>query len=481
MQSPAGTAPARQVAGLCAADRSPRHPGIQLTNWIRAMIGAGLLSVLLLGPGTTLLAQQQTVPGDPGKNQETPADTNANRRSWPADWSDLKRDPGKIFGSEKEEKYSLNTPIASIEDWPGHYSVGVLWLFRYTDYPQFVNHGLFPFYDTVRSKSDQRARTWVLPLFYSIEDDQEYELYTLLSWYRSSRQSADYQNLIGLWYNSRERDDRFYTIWPLFFYRSIAEQSYQSWTLFVLLHYNQTDCSAAAKAYCQSQSEFISPLHYQFQAAADANQANSSTAELQIISPLSYYHRKGDGSHSWFGWLFWSSGDPRRAVDELLLPFYYAYDQGEQEHERLYGIVYQYERGKDLAPTGQSAGDETSESSLHVWPLYFSWQDPFAETTVLLPFGYDYRSKSKGADAEPDEERLVLPFYYHFESDTASRSWWLPVYYHSSVGQQSSTLLVPFWFESRVDDRENTGESAYWSASPLHYYDNPTSMEWQLL
>lgn len=63
-----------------------------------------------------------------------------------AEWEDLNDSEYKIYGSEKEEKYTIKNLFVEQEKWENHYSLMVLWLYKYTDYPKYKSYRVLPFY-----------------------------------------------------------------------------------------------------------------------------------------------------------------------------------------------------------------------------------------------------------------------------------------------------------------------------------------------
>ena len=83
----------------------------------------------------------------------------------PDEWKDLDEGEHKIFGSEKELKFKHNKWIFEVEDWENHYSKKIFWLYKDKDYPRYTYFRFWPFGSTVKSKIDNRRRTWTFPLF----------------------------------------------------------------------------------------------------------------------------------------------------------------------------------------------------------------------------------------------------------------------------------------------------------------------------
>ncbi|MBE7438590.1 MAG: hypothetical protein HS115_09065 [Spirochaetales bacterium] len=92
----------------------------------------------------------------------------------PVIWPDLFAEDRELYGSEKEEKFPSTFPLYQIEDWDGHYSRRILFLYKYTRYPRYERTSFFPFYDRIQSRLDGRRRSWSLLHYWREEKGYQY-------------------------------------------------------------------------------------------------------------------------------------------------------------------------------------------------------------------------------------------------------------------------------------------------------------------
>ena len=116
------------------------------------------------------------------------------------DWSDLFEGEKKVYGSEKEEKYSwLMGPIGERENWEGHSSFMFLTWIKYTDYPKYKECYWIPFYYNLDSKIDNREKFWgfLWPgLYYYHKKDGPEELTVHIPVYFSSIKEHEWDRSI---------------------------------------------------------------------------------------------------------------------------------------------------------------------------------------------------------------------------------------------------------------------------------------------
>ncbi len=153
----------------------------------------------------------------------------------PGDFSDLFAEDRKLYGSDREEKMPVNAVFVEHERWPGHRSTMVFWLFRSTDYPRYASLYFVPFYYNIRSKQDNRRRTFVFPLLYDRVDGparltvtplglsnrghgQEFSLYGWLLHFRENGPARHGALLPFLYWGSHaEETSRYLAMFPVFF------------------------------------------------------------------------------------------------------------------------------------------------------------------------------------------------------------------------------------------------------------------------
>ncbi|MCB1174178.1 MAG: hypothetical protein KDK39_11450, partial [Leptospiraceae bacterium] len=244
--------------------------------------------------------------------------------------------------------------------------------------------------------------------------------------------------------------------------------------------------------------------------------------EWQLLLPFYWQHERGAVDPAMVSEQADTSS--QAALSELLVPFYYRFDRqtrAVKQRERLWGPVYSSysrrnvsaanqkpgETGLPTAAASQSAGET---SSLHVWPLYFSWDGPETRQTLYGPFAFHQASHT--AAVERDEWLLILPLPGYLENwqqiddqpgvesptaqETASDepaaeqskpalprghySWVLPLWLHESRSDRQSqsryhfNLLSGYYAASESAAASETEylNLLFWSHNRNHSTDN---------
>jgi hypothetical protein len=114
-------------------------------------------------------------------------------------WDDLNEGETKVFGSEKEKKYPVNTPIYEHELWENHESRWVLGVYKSVNYPKYRSLRIFPFYYGLDSKIDNRSWSFcpLLLAYGEIDRNERFRINPLFIDYRRDRtpESSSYERV----------------------------------------------------------------------------------------------------------------------------------------------------------------------------------------------------------------------------------------------------------------------------------------------
>jgi len=141
-------------------------------------------------------------------------------------WDDLHEGEHKIYGKEKEEKYPVKTLFFEKEDWENHYSLMILWFFKYTNYPRYKSLRFLPIYYGLNSKIDNRYNMFIFPLLSYFETDgNRKKSYIICPLYYSSvsNDMSDRSLFFLIWWGKEQYNYTKYsyqTILPIFYHKS---------------------------------------------------------------------------------------------------------------------------------------------------------------------------------------------------------------------------------------------------------------------
>ncbi len=386
-------------------------------------------------------------------------------------WSDLDEGERKYYGSEKDEKYTVNAFFVEKEDWENHYSFSLFGLYKYTDYPKYTSRRVLPFYYGLSSKIDNRKMT-VLPLalsYFETDGDEEtscilYPLYyssvdkresdrsiLLLSWWgseRSSWKSYSYQTFIPFFFHSSEK-----------FFKSEREESL-----------------------------FISPLLNRWTESKKGNE--TETVWWFPIIPLTYHSTDRYGGHRNILWLMdyrWETVNNEDYMKHFWIFPLVMWKRGNNGYTSLLPPLYINNR--------YSNGDYYR----NILPFYAAWRDTDygeVDETALTPlFGYstviDRKSKDEiyssywfpllplfyRSNDRTDGTHTNLLWLFDWASDSSGdmeRFWFIPLVFHQSEAG-GYRYYVPFYFRP-----EGTDEKEGYSYGLFHYnsWSSSRSVTW---
>lgn len=340
-----------------------------------------------------------------------------------AEWEDLEAGEHDVYGSEKEEKYPVKSLFVEQEKWDNHYSLMVLWLYKYTDYPKYTSYRVLPLYYHLKSKIDNRKKTAIFPLLTYIKTDgSEVTKYILFPVYYSSTSNVTYNKSLGLlfWWGSghnypdeKQYEDTYFLSIPL------------------LSYYNSYTSEAAAYKQC------ITPLCY-YETKSDDNEY----IFWAPIIPLTYHHTSTLGGHRNILWI----------LD-------YSWDTGGVN--RLWFIpIVMWKKGNDgylslLTPVYVNNKHANGDYYYHCLPFFAVWKSSNNKYITK-----QYVTPLFGRRIVTDEISHTMPY---------KNLWFpiIPVFYRSTSGDSSHTNLL--WF---VDWKTHKGSLQSLWIAPLIFHEN---------
>lgn len=315
-----------------------------------------------------------------------------------AEWEDLDAGEHDVYGSEKEEKYPVKSLFVEQEKWDNHYSLMVLWLYKYTDYPKYTSYRVLPLYYHLASKIDNRKKTVIFPLLtYLKTDGDEITKYILFPGYYSSKSDVEYDKslLLLFWWGTKYNypDQKQYT--DTYFL-----------SLPLLSYYNSYSSEEANYREC------VTPLFY-YKKKSDNNEY---TFWLPII-PLTYHNVSAKGGHRNVFWLLDYSWDTDGVNRFWFFPFV-MWKKGSDGYLSL------------LTPLYVNNLHTNGDYYYHVVPLLAVWK-----TSSNSYITKQYITPLFGSRTVTDE----------ISYNTVYKNLWfpvIPVFYYSTGGDSSHVNLL---------------------------------------
>ena len=377
------------------------------------------------------------------------------------DWNDLEEGEHRAYGSEKEKKYPINAFIIEKEEWEGHYALMILGFYKNVDYPKYTYSRFFPFYSNLKSKIDNREKTWgPLYLYYNkIEGDKETTHLFPLYYSRLQKKSADRSLLYLIWWGNKStyRESSYFNIYPLFYHdysMGKEKKSRESETTFIPFFYHKS-LEWDSKGKEQYEIEQASIFYYRHSRDSDAEGGKLKTVWIPLI-PLVYYKTTADYTHTNLFWLFdiaWQKDELKRSwfVPLWLMGF------GDDGYKHFLPPVYLSTYHKDgsyyksLIPAfiaWKSIGTHYGESQYK----------RYEKKSLYTPVYCSHDKTSYGT--KPDEKRVeedtfwypVLPLYYSSyerERGTHRNLLWIVDWHKEESGNLKRFWIIPIAFYNR--------------------------------
>lgn len=398
-----------------------------------------------------------------------------------------------ILGSDKEDKYTFKiSPFASIENWGPHYSLNLLVLYTYTDYPKFKQTSFFPLFDHLSAKENKSYKSYFFPIYYAqrIQDSQSdsevnYSLFHYNSFESRGEKFSEswisFPSFLPLFGRSKTiesgKEESFYFAVPFLFFRN--RNLTDDWNHFLIFHWGEDRESSYGSilplVYWGSGKR---KFHFSFFPIFFYDTLYNSYSDKEdfhfTIFPLFSYNSWYSGEEgSFFTPLFgqtWKEtpqlgggGKNEEKFSYYLLLFLNRnYHNGElQNYNANIPIVFtrKWEKGGKsdtnvLLISGWSSNEKGDYSSSYLFPLMFHKKN---EYLYVFPAYFDNGTEKFGLlppfyynKTATDLDFYALNFYYTKNWNGASKFLFFPVYYHSFKPDESKVITPISYYSSDV-------------------------------
>ncbi|TGN02163.1 LA_1737 family protein [Leptospira dzoumogneensis] len=396
-----------------------------------------------------------------------------------------------ILGSDKEDKYTFKfSPFASIENWGPHYSLDVLVLFTYTDYPKFKQISFFPLFDHISAKQNNSYKSYFFPIYYAqrIQDPQSnYEVNYSLFHYNSyesrgekfSESWLSFPSFLPLFGRSKTiesgKEESFYFAVPFLYFRN--RNLNDDWNHFLIFHWGEDRESSYGSilplVYWGSGKR---KFNFTFFPIFFYNTLYNSYSDKEdfhfTIFPLFSYNSLNSGEEgslltplfgqTWKETPQLGGGGKEEEKFSYYLLFFLnrSYHNGElQNYTANIPILFnrKWEKGgkseTNLALiSGWTSNEKGDYSSSYLFPLMFHKKN---ESLYVFPFYFDNGTSKFGAvlpfyynRTATDMDLYVLNFYYTKDWNGSSKSLFFPIYYYSFKPDESKFITPIFYYSS---------------------------------
>jgi hypothetical protein len=364
------------------------------------------------------------------------------------DFDDLKEKQGKIYGSEKDEKYIYDAFVSEWENWPRinptHNSFHFFWIFNSTEYPKYSKSEFFPFYSIQNSKVDSRYQSNYF-LLYNYEKEK----------------NGNESSYFFPFYFHRNTNSENTTLFPfLFTYFTDLKQGTRTENSKLLFLFYSNELKDSNSSYKESTT--LNPFYYSN--TLESKSENSSTFWTPLL-PLYYSYQNKEINRKNLFWLL----DYETTKDSLsrffIHPFYY---YKKEEYNLILPIFFSYRTEENTDKT--------------VIPLIYSSStraDKSSSKNILLVYNHEFDSKDTLESLrilnilyKKDSYTMFIPFYFHWMNQSSKEnpeesSLLIPIYYTNKIqnGNTYTNLLGIFSYESNKDS-ERIGTMV----TPFYFY-----------
>jgi len=335
-------------------------------------------------------------------------------------WNDLDEGEHELFGSEKEEKYTVQSPVMEVEKWENHYSTSCLGL-KYIDYPKYKSTSCL-FYYSIKSKVDNRSYTSCMPLIEN-EIDGDYYYRSCLRFAFVSMGDRDYYKkssccLLSTWGGSYKDNNSFQIVLPLLLYHSADHSADSGKSLWV-------------------NPLFVSKSHW------TGGKEDRYLWWMPFI-PLTYHSVDTIGGHRNFLWLLdysWITVYGRESLERFWLLPLYMWRAGSDGYTSIVPPVYILNK--------YANGDYYT----HVFPLFAAWKETDTDTSVQVITPLFGRRKvienGTGKELYSNFFFPLLPLFFRSNDSiegTHTNIAWLVDFTNNREGSLKTFWLVPLAF-----------------------------------
>ena len=352
-------------------------------------------------------------------------------------WYDLDEGEHEIYGSEREEKFPVKAFFLEKEQWEGHYSFMMFWLYKYTDYPKYESTRVLPFYYGLKSKIDNRSMTVIPPL---------------LSYFETDGTGQTSLILFPLYYSSTDTDEYDRSVfWPLIWWGkedySSQKSSYQTFVPLLSYHSSEENDKSGSGEYL-----WVNPLFVSWRDKTSETEEKEHLWWAPII-PLTFHYTDRYYGHRNFFWL---------------MDYSWNIENGESQMDRFWLLpLYLWKRGNDgytavLPPVYINNRHSNGDYYRHLLPLFATWKEnqggyTWEEFATLLYSSYSVTEDKTGEETYSNFWFPIIPLYFRSSSrgqGTHTNIAWFIDWESSNEGSLKSFWLAPLVFHQ-------TGESGY--------------------
>lgn len=427
------------------------------------------------------------------------------------DWQDLDEGEHRVFGSEKEKKYSINAFFIEREKWEAHSSLMIFWLYRYTDYPKYNSLRILPLFYSLKSKIDNREKT-VIPLFFFYNRiDRQENLTVSPLYYSNVNESDNNRSILYLFWWGEEKSPTYYRSYflsPLFYYSDYYNENsnLKGFKWITPVFYSRNESYGSGDVII-SQKQNFSILYY-YSSKKRSNRDIGDVTWWAPILPLTYHKTTQTGGHrnilmlldyAWTAserdesldrfWLaplfFWKRGD--NGYLHILPPIYFNDRSGNGEYyshllpvfmfsktireeslnaekkpvtlyqESLFTLLYCASKTSRL--NNSSELEYESRYWFPLAPVYFSGSDPADGTHRNLLWVFDWQNDKDGSL----KRFFLIPFYF-WGKDTYAHV--LPPLFLSWKSGKEKSYITPLCYyhteEHQIGRNEIANSSRLW-------------------
>jgi hypothetical protein len=354
------------------------------------------------------------------------------------DFSDLKEGEEKVYGSKKREKYKSTAFFWEIEDWEGHYSETIFWVYNFTSYPKYKSTSFFPIYSQIESKIDERKKKRLFNFVTkNIGSDYDSYVFPFAAWGNNKIEKTDYFTLLPLFhvgFKENPEDNYFKLLTPLFYYeKNYLKESNNSQTP------NQ-----------EIEEREIISIIYGYHSKKFNGKENYSHSFP--ILPIIYFSKQENNKHLNLFWVFNSEWNDRKLTGNFFFPFYYysspvqssdyfflspIYYKDKTQNEdytHYLSMLYTWEtqtRGWNLLGLMHSERDKDNLKKNYIFPFYF-----YEEKDSFISLPYTRFLSNSGKDSFG-----FGPFYTFWDNSEYSGNWFLNYYSDSAKSGETDRLV----------------------------------------
>jgi hypothetical protein len=283
------------------------------------------------------------------------------------------------------------------------------------------------------SQSAAKSMTMISPFYYSRKSptSKSKTLIPLFHQFSKADGTSGVYTLLGTY--SKNRDSSNWLIWPLYHAKTTPKN--ENKTLLPLFHQSSND---------QGDSRFYSLLGGYTKNNGNENlmitpfwwSGTKGDHKYQLLFPFYYRSQYGENDRKWlFPWYSFKNGTEKT---QALFPFYFRNQYGENDRKWLFPYF------------SSQCGDEKQQM---IFP--FMWRKSTPRTDRwITPLSYYERTGNK-------KTNNILPLYFSKEQGDKSSKHLLPLYFSGQDKEKSYNTLLPFYYKGKSETRESLFTALY--------------------